>query len=361
MKTIFRKVLEWIQQGQTIALATVISSKGSLPMSKRAKMLVLEDGFIHGTIGGGVLEARVIDEARDVLQTRSAKVIQVDLTSDQIEADGLTCGGIVEILIECFTPQSDQQVLEAIMQTLTNTKTAVIATLIPGDEMNRSGGVPQNRKVLIQQDGGLVGTTGSEQLDRKILELARPKLGQPFLKIYALDQTSPNPSRVFLETLLPTPRAYLFGGGHVSLHLSKILDFIGFEYVVIDDRAEFLTRERFPEARNLVCQSFEHVFDTLTLIPHASYLIIVTRGHKSDQVVLMQALCTDAAYIGMIGSRRKIHLIFEHLYAQGIPKTTLARIHAPIGLEIGADTPEEIAISIAAELIQVRRSGELIS
>ncbi len=356
MKTIFRKILECVQQKQTVALATVVSSKGSLPMSKRAKMLVFEDGSIHGTIGGGVLEARVIDEAREVLQTHRTKIVQIDLTSDQIEADGLTCGGTVEILLEYFTPHAEQLVIEAALQTIEYGQTAVIASLLPDIAVNRLH--PQHRTILIQHDGSLVGTTGLEQLDLAILELARPKLGQPFLKACDLSLTPPQPARVFLETLLPTPTAYLFGGGHISLHLSHILHFIGFDYVVIDDRPEFLTRERFPEAKDLVCQSFDSIFDTLTLLPQASYLIIVTRGHKSDQEVLMQALRTDAAYIGMIGSRRKIHLMFEHLRTQGIPHATLDRIHAPIGLEIGADTPEEIAVSIAAELIQVRRSGE---
>ena len=222
-----------------------------------------------------------------------------------MKADGLTCGGTVEILIECFAPQSAPQVLEAIVQTVTQAQTAVIATLIPEDEGNRDAESTEHRKMLIHQDGSLVGTSGAEQLDNMILDLARPQLGRSFLKTYEIELTPQHHPRVFLETLLPTPRAYLFGGGHVSLHLSNILDFIGFEYVVIDDREEFLTRERFPEARDLVCQNFDHVFDSLSLIPYTSYIIIVTRGHKSDQVVLMQAMHTDAFYIGMIGSRRK--------------------------------------------------------
>lgn len=358
MKTLFQTILECIRQGQTVALATVISSKGSLPMSKRAKMLVFEDGSIQGTIGGGILEAQVIEEAQDVLISRIARVVHIDLTSDQIEADGLTCGGTVEILIECFSLQSDPHILEAILQTLKQAQTAVLATLIPENETSEGTSPTESRKLLIQQDGFLIGASGSEQLDAMILDLARPKLGRAFLKTFALVLAPHHQRRVFLETLLPTPRAYLFGGGHISLHLAKILDFIGFEYVVIDDRADFLTPERFPEAKDLMCRSFEQVFDSLSLIPHASYLIIVTRGHKSDQIVLMQAMQTDARYIGMIGSRRKIRLMFELLRGQGIPQTTLDRIHAPIGLEIEADTPEEIAISIAAELIQVRRSGE---
>jgi xanthine dehydrogenase accessory factor len=136
------------------------------------------------------------------------------------------------------------------------------------------------------------------------------------------------------------------------------LDFIGFEYVVIDDRQEFLTRERFPQAKAFVLHDFDNVFETLALIPHSSYLIIVTRGHKFDLTVLHQAMRADAKYVGMIGSSRKIKLLFQQLQEQGVEQALLDKVHAPIGLEIEADTPEEIAISIAAELIKIRRSEE---
>lgn len=370
MKDLFRKIHEVVKQGQKVALATIVSSKGSLPMSKRAKMLVFQDGSIMGTIGGGILEADVIEEAKHVLLHGTSKIVKVELTSTQIEADGLTCGGTVEIFIEFFPSETDLSVVDEIIQTYSESRTAVVVTLLntytsqAADQTEVFAGCCH--KVVIGDGGTLTGTFEDETIDAKIVELARPQLGQPGLKttIFDLSQDQSRTLgiwpqtqlRFFLETILPAPTAYLFGGGHVSLALSKILHFIGFNYVVIDDRQEFLTRERFPEAKEFVHHAFENVFDELSLTSHSSYVIIVTRGHKSDLVVLEQAIRADVKYIGMIGSKRKIQLLLQHLQEQGIDQALLDTIHAPIGLEIEADTPEEIAISIAAELIKVRRS-----
>lgn len=361
MKELFRKIHDVVRQGQKVALATVISSKGSLPMSKRAKMLVFQDGSIMGTIGGGMLEAGVIKEAKQVLINDTPEIVKVDLTSDQVEAEGLTCGGSVEIFIELFTSETDIAVIDEIEHAYSDSKTAVVATLLntygshDSEAARLSKGV--SHKIVIREDGTPVGTFGNETVDTKIAQLARPRLGHPCLETMTLDLPQNQARlRIFLETILPAPRAYVFGGGHVALSLSKILHFIGFDYVVIDDRKEFLTRERFPEAKGFVHHAFENVFDELALTSHSSYIIIVTRGHKSDLMVLEQAIRAGVKYIGMIGSNRKVQLLFQHLQKQGMKKGLLDNIHAPIGLEIEADTPEEIAISIAAELIKVRRS-----
>ena len=334
MKKIFQKILHVVQQGQHVALATVISSKGSLPMSKRAKMLVFEDGSIMGTIGGGLLEANVMKEARQVLTSETPKVVKEELTSEQIEADGLTCGGTVEIFIEPFTPHTDMTVIQEIVHAYQESQTAVVATLI---------GANVCPKLLVREDESVVGTFGHGAIDQKIIEMARPHLGEWYLETMIFDPyqdqaqsmgiRSQMQNRVCFETILPPPTAYLFGGGHVSQHLATILHFIGFEYVVIDDRKEFVTRERFPQAKGFVYHSFEQVLDELTLTPHSSYLIIVTRGHKSDLIVLEQALQADVKYIGMIGSKRKITLMLKHFLEQGVPQEALEKVYAPIGID----------------------------
>ncbi len=326
-------------------------------MSKQAKMAVFQDGSIMGTIGGGLLEANIIREARQSLNNATPKVVKEELTSEQIEAEGLTCGGVVEIFVEPFTPETDMTVIQAIVQTYADSKTAVIATLV---------GANVCRKMLVREDGTYAGTLGHEAVNQKIVESALPHLGQSYLETITFDPFQEQTHsmglraqmqyRVCFETILPSPTAYLFGGGHVAQHLSKILHFIGFEYVVVDDRKEFLTYTRFPEAKGFVLHEFEHVLKELDLTSHSSYLIIVTRRHTSDLVVLEQALQRDVKYIGMIGSARKITLLWKHLQEQGVRKDVFEKIYAPIGLEIKADTPEEIAISIAAELIKVRRS-----
>jgi xanthine dehydrogenase accessory factor len=159
---------------------------------------------------------------------------------------------------------------------------------------------------------------------------------------------------VFIEPILTPSTLYLFGGGHISLPLAKIGKLLGFKIAVIDDRAEFANTDRFPEADVILAGDFTKSFPKLK-IDKSSYIVIVTRGHQHDELVLEWAVGTLAKYVGMIGSKTKVKTIFSHLLARGISKEKLDRVHAPIGLEIEAQTPEEIAVSILAEIIKVRR------
>jgi len=344
MHAIFQQLRETVERSEAVALATVVATKGSLPMSKRAKMLVFQDGTIAGTVGGGMLEAQVIQQGRQVIATRQPQLVSVDLTAEQIEAQGLTCGGTVDIFVQPFAPDANLAVIRAIEAIYAASKTAVAATLIAEDRAAIA---------LLREDGTLLGSLGSDALDVQFVEFAAPKLGQPFLKTVTFGD-----ARVFLETILPTPTAFIFGGGHVAYFLAQTLHFIGFDYVVMDDRADFLTSERFPHAKAFVCHDYENFCDQLDLTAHSSYVIIVTRGHASDFAVLEQTIRRKVKYIGMIGSKRKISILFDQLRQQGVSEEMLRTIHAPVGIEIGADTPEEIAISIAAELIRVRRDDE---
>jgi xanthine dehydrogenase accessory factor len=162
---------------------------------------------------------------------------------------------------------------------------------------------------------------------------------------------------VFVEPILPEPCLLIFGAGHISLFLAKMGKMVGFRVVVIDDRPEFANRERFPEADEVIAQDFPAAFARLTT-NRTSYIAIVTRGHLQDETVLEWAVRTDAAYIGMIGSRNKNQTVFSRLQAKGVPEKGLKEVHAPIGLNINAKTPEEIAVSIIAEIIKARREGD---
>ena len=161
---------------------------------------------------------------------------------------------------------------------------------------------------------------------------------------------------VLLEPIFSEPTVYLFGAGHVSQQIAPLAKRVQFKVVVIDDREMFANRERFPEADEVIVSEFETCFEQLQ-IDDSSYIVIVTRGHLYDGFVLEQAVKTDARYIGMIGSKKKIHILYQNLMKKGIPKETLDRVYAPIGLDINSETPEEIAVSIVAQLIKVR--GEL--
>jgi xanthine dehydrogenase accessory factor len=163
---------------------------------------------------------------------------------------------------------------------------------------------------------------------------------------------------LILEPVAGQPQLIIFGGGHVSKSIARAASLAGFRVTVVDDRREYANPARFPEASQTLAVEFYDAFNHLT-VKHSTYIVIVTRGHRSDEEVLEQAVKTPAKYIGMIGSRRKVLTTYEHLVERGVPVEALMRVHAPMGIEIGAVTTEEIGISVVAQLINVRRGGEL--
>jgi xanthine dehydrogenase accessory factor len=209
---------------------------------------------------------------------------------------------------------------------------------------------------------GLDGSSmGSLLDDPELVERLRPEVG-PVLRENRTRvlqiQKEGKPVSILLEPIRPEPTVFIFGCGHISTCLAPLAKTVGFHVVVTDDRPMFANRERFPEADEIVVAPFTEVFNRLK-IDESAYLVIVTRGHLYDGAVLEQALQTSPRYIGMIGSQKKIGTLYANLMKRGISRDLLRGVHAPIGLDIGAETPEEIAISIVAELIQVRAEGDL--
>ena len=351
MQDVFAEALELITSGQTAALSTIVSSKGSLPMSKKAKMLVRPDGKIVGTVGGGCLEADVWAEARHVMGTGQPTLQTFVLTEEHAGDSGLNCGGNVEIFTEPLDAARSTEILTAVSEVRKARGSAVMATLVSGRSDLQGG------KMLVRPDGSTLGTLGLPEADAAVLAEIQDleTIPEDLLTVVEVG-SDPEPAKIFVESICPEPTLYLFGGGHVSLAIARIAVTVGFRVVVIDDRPQFANRERFPMASETLTLDMETAFDGLE-IDDLSYVIAVTRGHQHDKVVVEQAVRTDAAYLGMIGSRRKIALMWEELEAKGIPRERLEEVHAPIGLDIGSDTPEEIAVSVVAELILARRSS----
>ncbi|HLH17074.1 MAG TPA: XdhC/CoxI family protein [Bryobacteraceae bacterium] len=228
------------------------------------------------------------------------------------------------------------------------------------------GSIPsyESAKLLVREDGSMTGTIGGGCVEaevwnaaREVIDTEKPKrlafnLGQD--AAYDNGLICGGQLEVFVEPVLPIPRAYIFGAGHISKSLSKVATLAGFATVVIDDRESFANRDRFPEAKEVHAGEYEEVFARLA-INENSYIIIVTRGHRDDMRVLKLAVATPARYIAMIGSRRKVLNVIRELEKEGIPRAAFERLHAPMGLDIGAVSPEEIAVSVAAEMIAVRR------
>jgi xanthine dehydrogenase accessory factor len=234
--------------------------------------------------------------------------------------------------------------------------------------VSASGSTPREEgaKMLVRPDGSIFGTIGGGSLEARVIKEAIEviKRGKPKHHHFALTARGAGElgmicggdTDVFIEPILTQPTLYIFGGGHIALALAKMGKLCGFKITVVDDRADFAQAERFPEADVILAKDFNKSFSKIK-IDRLSYIVIVTHGHKHDEVVLEWAVGTPAKYVGMIGSKTKNKTIFTHLRARGISQEQLDRVHAPIGLEIGAQTPEEIAVSILAEIIKARRSA----
>ena len=227
------------------------------------------------------------------------------------------------------------------------------------------------QKLLVHADGSAEGSLGGgaleaavrraavSQIDHEDIGLVRLNAGGetlPARRSLRQAQASPDAVEVALEPMLPPPRVVIVGAGHIAVPLARFAKLSGFEVTVIDDRARFASRERFPEADEIVVDAFERAIAAQRITPW-TYLVLVTRGHEHDEATLQQVVGSPAPYIGMIGSRRRVLLVFQRLAQQGVPDHFLDRIYAPIGLDIGARWPEEIALAIMAEIVKVRRGG----
>lgn len=232
-----------------------------------------------------------------------------------------------------------------------------------------NGSIPsyESAKMLVREDGSIVGTVGGGCVEAEVWTAAREVMETEKSRhlTFSLGQDAAYDNglicggqlHIFVEPVLPQPFAYIFGAGHVSKSLSKVATMAGFSTVVVDDREQFANRDRFPEADQVVAGEYETLFPTLP-VNESSYLIIVTRGHRDDMRVLRWAVSTPARYIAMIGSKRKTIGVVKELEKEGIPRAAFEKIHAPMGLDIGAVTPEEIAVSVVAEMIAIRRNPE---
>lgn len=237
-----------------------------------------------------------------------------------------------------------------------------VATIV-----NVHGSIPsfETAKMLVRDDGSILGTIGGGCVEAEVWQAAREVMVSEKARTLTFNLNQ-NPKydtglvcggtlEIFLEPILPPAMLYIFGAGHVALNLSRIAGLAGFDVTIIDDRENYASRERFPEAKAVIAQDFEQAMPSIT--PNeSSSIVIVTRGHRDDMRILRWAVQTRARYVGMIGSKRKIITIFRELTQEGIPAHRFERVHAPVGLDIGAITPEEIAVAITAELIAIRRN-----
>ncbi len=255
-------------------------------------------------------------------------------------------------------------IYEEIVKLRQEGRRGAVATIV-----NVRGSIPsfETAKMLVRDDGSIAGTIGGGCVEAEVWQAAREVMEseKPRSLTFNLNEDPKYDTGlvcggtldIFIEPVLPPALLYIFGAGHVSANLYKVARGAGFDVSVIDDREAYASRERFPEAKEVIVEDFEQAMARLD--PNeSSYIVIVTRGHRDDMRVLRWAVQTRAKYIGMIGSKRKTITIFRELTKEGIPAQLFERVHAPVGLDVGAITPEEIAVAITAELIAVRRHAE---
>lgn len=354
---ILRELLSALETEEHVMLATVISTSGSTPASAFSKMLVKNSGQTWlGTVGGGCMEGDVLEAARKQFGTYTARILTFRLNEDDM-LQGLICGGSLDILIEPLSRVHIPFIKEWVALR-DDGEDGVVATWL--GSTGRTGA-----KLLFKVNEGRESI--ADQWDRTIREHHESFQSLPSdiadetWKAYHRNETRRVRSEKgewILEPVAGRPHLIIFGGGHVSKSISRAASQAGFKVTIVDDRKEYANPERFPEASHTLAVEFRDAFSHLTVKP-STYIVIVTRGHRSDEDVLEQAVKTSAKYIGMIGSKRKVLTTYEHLVERGVSIDALKRVHAPMGIEIGAVTPDEIAVSIVAQLINVRRCAGL--
>jgi len=339
MKTLYQKILDRLNLGEKVGFAEVIRQAGSSPRGVGAKMVIFRDGTV-GSIGGGRVEAEIIEAAKEVMEKGGSKRFFFRLTGSDVKDMDMLCGGEMEVLVKKFN-REDVPVFEKIISVLEANKKGIFVHGLPP---------LLEGHLFITEEGDVIGEIkGLQNLESLKNEL------KGFFSLSMLLNVE-NGKEIFVELIEREPVLFVFGGGHIAQELVPLAKRVGFKVVVIDDREDFANKERFPLADEVIVEDFEKVSQRV-LVEDDSFLVIVTRGHLHDYTVIKQFLRSPARYIGMIGSRKKRDIIFEQLLSEGFSEEELKRVHSPIGLPIGAETPAEIAVSIVAELIKVRREA----
>jgi xanthine dehydrogenase accessory factor len=351
MPDIHQEIHRLQQLGEVEALATVVTVKGSTPRAEGAQMLIRQDGSILGSIGGGCIEAAVWQAAKKIIKTRAAQLLDYDLTGREETPEGLICGGTMQVFIEPLLPEDPASVMAELASAKRAGETVALGTTVA----SAGTAVSLGGKLLVRENGGTTGSLGEKSLDKVVVEAAREAMRERTPRMASHECT-----RIFVAPVFPEPTVVIFGAGHIGYAVAKIAHIAGFRIVAIDDRPAYANKDRFPDAEEC------YVEDPADSVAHlnlngACYAVIACRGHLEDQRVLKEVLQTRAGYIGMIGSRKKTKTVFANLVKEGVAEQSLQRIHSPIGLPIAAETPEDIAISIMAEITDVRRQGKKTS
>ena len=348
MKKLIHNIRLQLESDNDIILASIVKSSGSTPRSSGSKMVILRSGEIDGTIGGGLVEALVQQAAAKLFNNPENAVTfkKFDLSNELAANADMICGGNVTVMLEYISADKENTIIFSdIDNGLRLGQVVTTLTLMDKGETSST-----SSKTVVDLDQDVPVINGFTKEDILTLLIKSRKTDKPII-------LESDTKQLIAESLAPQPSLFIFGAGHVSRPTAALAASINFRTVVLDDRSDFANADRFPLADEIkVLPNFDNAFENLN-VTESSYIIIVTRGHLHDKTVLAEALKTPARYVGMIGSTRKRNAIYDALIEEGVTQESIDRCHCPIGINIGAQTPEEIAVSIVAELIQ-ERSGD---
>lgn len=325
MKALTEKIIAAIERGEAVVLCTVLASSGSAPRGAGARMAAFADGSTLGTVGGGTVEALAAQEALAVLHGGQTVLRAFSLAPDQIASIGMVCGGNVTV---CY-----QRLTAAELPTLYAMRAALASHANTWLFMQIEQGSVTEFRVVEEAEAAL---RPARYTSRAVLEHGEPLF--------------------YAEPLSRAERVWIFGGGHVGQALVPVLAGVDFRVTVFDNREELATPEHFPAAESVIFGDYQNIFEKISFC-ESDYVVIMTPGHQSDFALLEQVLRHPLRYVGCIGSRQKVARTRQLLREAGISEERILSVHSPIGLSIGAQTPAEIAISIAAEMIQCRAAN----
>ena len=355
MEQVFRAAAEEIAAGKEMVVATVVRTSGSTPQKPGAKLLVRADGSGVGTLGGGCVEGDIWFAASELLKRGGpAEMREYELNEDLAAEDGLVCGGTMYFLLDPVrrprenAPDTDFN--EEVIEAYDGGAPVAVASLMKVPE---GSGLTVGSRLLVRENSSTAGSLGDRELDARAIDEARKLMAMGKNDYIVADSGA----EFFIEAYTTPPTLVLAGGGHVSKAISGIAKTLGFRIFIIDDRKEFSNADRFPEAEQTVVSDYGSAFEKLPIGTN-SFIVIATRGHRFDASATAAAMRTPASYVGLLGSRRKTILIYEELFAQGFTMEQVQGVRSPIGLSISARTPEEIALSIMAEIVAFRLGGD---
>ena len=343
MNNIYEEGLKLLKNKESFVLASIIKSTGSTPRSEGTKMIVRKDRSIIGTVGGGIMESRCMDISVDAIKDKKTFVYEFHLDSKDAHKSEMVCGGNGELLINYIDAEDENniKVFEKAVDVVENNKKGWIVTIIFNQE-------DKKQVVFVDDKGNITGEFGGDDTIKFKLQNGIGTLG--------IHSDVIDTERYIVEKVHSSGKAFVFGAGHVSKEVATILNLIEFDTIVIDDREDFANKDRFPDSKVVVLDKMDEITDMG--IDDDSYILIITRGHLYDYNVLEWALKTNAYYIGMIGSKTKIKMTYDKIRQAGFTDEDIKRVHAPIGIDLAAKTPAEIAVSIAGELINERAEKE---